>query len=244
MAWGVELADSGPSRRDRQRRNLSEGVSHGFRPSERDRTHDAGPGPVCPAHRAGSREISESDASACFTFTDPGGASSASSDLGSAGGTRVPVAVSVPAAIPAITAPTTAETLPIRPLSDREWAFLYLLRDVDQVISLGTLSPFERAAMAGAKVVFDHLSAECERMLARKVSDLVGPLPELVEEPVSAAPETVAAPSDRPKDTPGAGSVPSSGAVPDGAGGSLTERLARLESRLEQLVQIIGQQSR
>jgi hypothetical protein len=156
----------------------------------------------------------------------------------------VPVAVSVPAAIPAITAPTTAETLPIGPLSDRERAFVYLLRDVDQVISPGTLSPFERAAMAGAKVMFDHLSAECERMLARKVSDLVGPPPELVEEPVSASSETVAAASDSTKDTPGAGSVPSSGVEPAGLGGSLNELLARLESRLEQLVQIIGQQSR
>ncbi len=171
----------------------------------------------------------------------PEAPSSASSDLGPAEGTRVPVAFSVPAAIPASTAPTTAETLPFGSLSDRECAFVYLLRDIDQVISLGTLSPFERAAMAGAKVMFDHLSAECERMLARKVSDLVGPAPELAAEPVSASSETVAAASDSTKDTPGVGPVPSSGVEPAGAGGSLTERLARLENWLEQLVQLIGQ---
>jgi hypothetical protein len=87
--------------------------------------------------------------------------------------------------------------------------------------------------MMGEKVILDQLSAECERMLARKVSDLVGPLPEMVEVPIPAAPEPVAAASDRPMDTPRAGS---GGAETADAGGSLTERLARLEALLEQLI--------
>jgi hypothetical protein len=164
---------------------------------------------------------------------------SASSDLGLAEDK------SVPAAIPASTAPTWTEMMPFDPpLSDRERAFVYQLRHVDQIISLGTLSVGDRAELAGTKVMLEHYSGEIERMLARKVSDLVGPLPELVAEPVSASSVTGAVASDRPQDSPGATSAPSSGVVPDDEGGSLKELLARLGEQLEQLSNRIDRKRR
>jgi len=57
-------------------------------------------------------------------------------------------------------------------VTDEERTMLYVLRLVDRVISPGTLSPVERAFIAGVKVMFDNLSTECERMLKRKVTDL------------------------------------------------------------------------
>ena len=120
-------------------------------------------------------------------------------------------------------------------LSDRERAFVCLLRDIEQVISLGTLSPLERAVMAGAKVMFDQLSVECDQMLSRKVSDLVGPASKLAAAPDSASSSTVAAALDRPTDTPGAGVVPSSGVQPAAARESHDEHLTRLDSQFEQV---------
>jgi hypothetical protein len=58
---------------------------------------------------------------------------------------------------------------------------VYVLRLVDRVLSPGTLSPVERAFIAGAKVMFDHLSEACGKMLARKVTDLTGLTPYLGE---------------------------------------------------------------
>lgn len=67
---------------------------------------------------------------------------------------------------------TTIAAAPIAPATDEEQVLLAVLRLIDRIISPGTLSPVERAFAAGAKVIFDHLSSECERMLKRKVSDL------------------------------------------------------------------------
>jgi hypothetical protein len=74
--------------------------------------------------------------------------------------------------------------LPYEPTTAEERALLFVLRLVDNVVSPGTLSPVERAFMAGAKVMFDHLSMECDRMLERKVSDLTGPMPMVGEVPL------------------------------------------------------------
>lgn len=88
---------------------------------------------------------------------------------------------------PAPMAPGAMPSMPIAPylappmhapvtlgsLTDEERTLLAVLRLVDRIISPGTLSPVERAFMAGAKVMFDNLSAECKQMLDRKVTDLV-----------------------------------------------------------------------
>lgn len=78
-------------------------------------------------------------------------------------------------------------SLPVEPTTTEERTMLYVLRLVDQVLCPGTLSPVERAFIAGAKVMFDHLSMECEGMLNRKVTDLTGLMPNLAEAPLTAA---------------------------------------------------------
>jgi hypothetical protein len=155
--------------------------------------------------------------------------SGASRDLGPAEGTHVPVAFGAPAANPENTALTSPETFSIGPLSNREYAFVCLLRDLDQITGLGTFSPLERAAIAGAKAMLDQLSLECERMLARKLSDIVGPPSKLAAEPDSVSSRKVAAASDRPRDNPTASPSHSRGVEPAGGGSSLIERLERLE---------------
>jgi hypothetical protein len=67
--------------------------------------------------------------------------------------------------------PTLLPPAPAR-AGDEEYALLYVLRLIDRVIRPGTLSPVERAFVTGAKVMLDHLSGECQRMLDRKVSDV------------------------------------------------------------------------
>lgn len=76
---------------------------------------------------------------------------------------------------PAI-APSAGQTrltvAPTNSTADEEQVLLSVLRLIDRIVSPGTLSPVERAFVAGAKVMFDHLSKECDKMLRRKVSDL------------------------------------------------------------------------
>ena len=55
---------------------------------------------------------------------------------------------------------------------DEEFALVYVLRLINRIIRPGTLSPVERAFVAGSKVMFEHLASECQRMLDRRVSDL------------------------------------------------------------------------
>ena len=84
-----------------------------------------------------------------------------------------PPAAQAPAIVPAMPG-VAVPAVSIIPATDEEQLLLAVLRLIDRVVSPGTLSPVERAFVAGAKVMFDHLSNECERMLGHKVSDLTG----------------------------------------------------------------------
>jgi len=85
--------------------------------------------------------------------------------------------------------------LAVAPTTEEERTLLYVLRLVDRVISPGTLSPVERAFIAGVKVMFDNLSTECERMLKRRVTDLTPSIPKPSETPLPVG-------STRPQETP------------------------------------------
>jgi hypothetical protein len=96
------------------------------------------------------------------------------------GGPSPPVA---PASAPAIDTSVTQPFLPAPPTeaapaieqnirSDEERTLLALLRLIDRLAGPGTLSPVERAFVAGAKIMFDQLSKECREMLKRKPADL------------------------------------------------------------------------
>jgi hypothetical protein len=61
-----------------------------------------------------------------------------------------------------------------------EQFLLNALRVLDRVRA-GTLGPVERATISGAKAMFDELASECDKVLKRKVSDLV-------REPAASAP--------------------------------------------------------
>ncbi len=121
-----------------------------------------------------------------------------------AGSGPSPVAEVTPGLTPTASAcaPVMSQPVPGPPMvdaaTDEERAILHVLRLVDRVISPGTLSPVERAFIAGAKVMFDQLSSECDAMLKRKVSDLTRSLANPGETPVSAGKGLVQQP------TPGA----------------------------------------
>jgi hypothetical protein len=117
---------------------------------------------------------------------------------------------------------------------------LYLRGFLDQVISPGALAPAERDYIARSKTMLDQLSAECGRMLARTVADPVGPVPAPTKDPAAAASSPAAAVSEGTNDARDAAQQPSNGGQPAYAAGSLIDRLARLEARLEQLAQVIG----
>jgi hypothetical protein len=71
------------------------------------------------------------------------------------------------------------------PQSDEEQTLLALLRLIDRVIGPGTLSPVERALVAGAKIMFDQLSKECRELLKRKPADLTRPMTPPGQTPLS-----------------------------------------------------------
>jgi hypothetical protein len=81
--------------------------------------------------------------------------------------------------------------------AEQERMVLAVLRLIDRVIGPGTLSPVEHAFVAGAKVMFDQLSAECARMLERKVSDVAHVLPP----PARALEVPDAVPDRRPRES-------------------------------------------
>ena len=128
------------------------------------------------------------------------------------------------------------------PATNEERSLLYLLRFVDHIISPGTLSPVERAYLAGAKVMFDQLSTECEKMLNRTVADLVGPPPEPMKVPLASR-EPVVAASENANATPDTPQTSLTGVQSTDAAVSLTSRLAKVEALLDKLTQVIGQHS-
>jgi hypothetical protein len=124
--------------------------------------------------------------------------------------------------------------------TDDKRSRLYLRGFLDQVISPGTLAPAERDYIARAKTMLDQLSAECGRMLTRTVADPVGAVHAPTKYPAAAALSPVAAAPGGTNDTRDAAQHPSNGGQPAYAAGSLIDRLARLEARLEQLAKVIG----
>lgn len=86
---------------------------------------------------------------------------------------------------------------PFRPQAvttrSEEESLLTVIRLVDRMAGTGTLSPVERALVAGTKVAFEHLAEECDKLLKRKVSDLAkalspaSPPPHLAPETTSGA---------------------------------------------------------
>jgi hypothetical protein len=77
---------------------------------------------------------------------------------------------SLPYAVPHVAAPRAGEA---DTRSDEERTLLALLRLIDRIAGPGTLSPVERAFVAGAKIMFDQLSKQCREMLKRKPADLI-----------------------------------------------------------------------
>ena len=51
--------------------------------------------------------------------------------------------------------------------TDEELALMYVVRLMNRLLGPGSLSPVERAFVAGARIMFEHLSAECQRNLDR-----------------------------------------------------------------------------
>jgi hypothetical protein len=125
-----------------------------------------------------SRSLAPANANEGTVAASPGPASDSRPSLSPAVGST-DKAVPVPqtaAPVQRASLPPTV-TLSTPPLLDRnteeELVFLHLVRLMQRVIGPGTLSPVDRAFVAGAKAMLDHLSMECERMLTRRVSDLV-----------------------------------------------------------------------
>jgi hypothetical protein len=84
--------------------------------------------------------------------------------------------------------------------SDEERAMAYVLRILDRVITPGTLSPVERAFVAGARVMFDELSKACRTMIRRKPADLIHGMAKPGQKPRSVGnPGGGPAPSPAPK---------------------------------------------
>jgi hypothetical protein len=57
-------------------------------------------------------------------------------------------------------------------VADEELALMYVLRIIDRVVGPGTLSPVERAFVAGARVMFEHLAEQCRTTLDRRAADV------------------------------------------------------------------------
>jgi hypothetical protein len=119
-----------------------------------------------------------------------------------------------PASAPAIGA-APSQPLPtvllagLQHATDEERVLMCVLRLLDRVISPGTLSPVERAFVAGAKMMFDQLSKECRTMLQRKPGDLI---------------RSSAAPGQTPLS---AGNVPAHGSPAANAGASKRPKKAK-----------------
>lgn len=52
--------------------------------------------------------------------------------------------------------------------TDEELALIYVVRLMHRLLGPGSLSPVERAFVAGARIMFEQLSAECQRNLDRR----------------------------------------------------------------------------
>jgi hypothetical protein len=155
-----------------------------------------------------------------------------------------------PTAIPAPVgaAPGSSAPAAFGPVTDEERVLITLVRHLDTIGSLRTLSPVEQALVAGAKINFERLAELCDAMLSRKPSDLVAgppsPPPSLPPTEPTSTSGTVAAAPQHPEDTRGGkGALPAE-EQPAGAAGSLMERLAMLESRLDHCTRLIGEVAR
>jgi hypothetical protein len=127
-------------------------------------------------------------------------------------------------------------------LSETEWALVNALRIVNRLLGPGVLSPVERAFVAGAKDIFDNLSKACESVLNRKLADLVAARADPAIVPGSVGPRAVAARASSSSYSPEAPQGRSPVAAPADGGGSITERLTRVERTLSHLAQFVGQQ--
>jgi hypothetical protein len=88
-------------------------------------------------------------------------------------------AIQVPAPQPAPARPEASLPPPSTPSplatvhgGDEELVLLDVLRLMNRVIRSGTLAPVERAFVAGAKIMFEHLACECQAMLERRESNV------------------------------------------------------------------------
>ncbi len=168
------------------------------------------------------------------------------------------------------TVATPSQPGPAQPgaFSDEQRVLLDVLRLVERTPGPGILSSVERAYVEAAKVIFDELARASREMLERKVTNSIGAGSEPMEKPVSvgspniasasapghgpdlsgnsvsAASPKFAAASGIARDTLTASREAAVGVQPAGAAGSLTDRLARLEARLDQLCHVIGQEAR
>src|SRR5262249_22302742 len=89
-----------------------------------------------------------------------------------------------PLAVPVPTLPNPASTA-IATSTDAELTLNTMLRTLDRVTGKVTLSPVERAFIAGAKFMFDQLSIECDKMLTRELPDIAHSTAAPADEPPS-----------------------------------------------------------